>query len=191
MAVLLNGIPARTGAALGAPDLTSGPVDTEGALVEALGSPGLTGMVGQQRCDHGDALARGGGDQVGGGVTGVEVVLARLDLSFRQAVLDAGGGGHVRRGRHGGGHVRDQVRTPGPGPCVVVGAVVAGLGEVDWTLQPHQWLRSLQGAAFVRRFGRQLLILRPMNVHEKWFWLNFRALSLIEGSVPTRNGWWA
>ncbi|MET9429646.1 DUF6207 family protein [Streptomyces sp. NPDC003036] len=44
-----------------------------------------------------------------------------------------------------------------------------GLVVLDVTAADEEtvWLRSLLGAAFVRQFGQQLRILRPVNVHEK------------------------
>ncbi|MFF9251843.1 MULTISPECIES: hypothetical protein [Streptomyces] len=35
------------------------------------------------------------------------------------------------------------------------------------------WLRSRSATAFVHWFRQQLVISRLVDVHEKWFWLNF------------------
>jgi hypothetical protein len=45
-------------------------------------------VVQQDRGDRGDPLLAGGGDQVGGGVAGVEVVLGGLEVTLGQVLLD-------------------------------------------------------------------------------------------------------
>jgi aspartate/methionine/tyrosine aminotransferase len=48
-----------------------------------------------------------------------------------------------------------------------VPGAVAAAGGIPVPVPTVDWLRSLQAAAFVRRFGQQLTILGPVDVHEK------------------------
>lgn len=72
--------------ALGTDGLAGVPVDGERGGVEAARLAGLAGAVGEHRGDQGDAVQPGGvGDQLGGGVAGVDVVFVRGQARPRAA----------------------------------------------------------------------------------------------------------
>lgn len=74
-AALHGGVPPGVALSFGAGDLPGVEVDGETRFVVAGAGAGLSGLVEQGRGDHGDAEGGGGGDGVGRGVAGVEVVL--------------------------------------------------------------------------------------------------------------------
>ncbi|CAM5411791.1 hypothetical protein SALBM311S_11447 [Streptomyces alboniger] len=123
----------------GTADLTGLPVDGEGVLVEARVGLGLGGVVQQDGGDHAGAPLQRGGDESGGRVAGVEVVLSGLHPVLGQALLDRRGRLHIGHGGVGGEHVRDQVRCRrDPGFGFGFGGSLAGLGEVDLVAHPEQ-----------------------------------------------------